>query len=116
MPDDDFSKDWAQFRKAAERLTPTPLNTSPDNASKALVQLVLALVNLIRELMEKQAIRRMEGDTLTDEEIERLGLTFMRLEETVTQLREQFGLSESDLRLERILQLRNSPLDGDAQG
>jgi len=65
-----------------------------------LGQLVLTLVKLLHELLEKQAIRRMEGGSLTDDEMERLGTALMRQAEEIDRLREQFGLSEEDLNLD----------------
>lgn len=65
-----------------------------------LGQLVLTLVKLLHELLEKQAIRRMEGGSLRDDEVERLGMALMRQAEEIDRLREQFGLSEEDLNLD----------------
>jgi Gas vesicle protein K len=64
------------------------------------VKLVLSLIEFIRQLLERQAIRRMEARTLTDEEIERLGTALMRLEETVKDIAAQFGLSPDELNLD----------------
>jgi len=64
------------------------------------VQLVLTLVKLLHELLEKQAVRRMEGGSLSDEEIERLGLALMRQSEEIERLRVEFGLTEEDLNLD----------------
>lgn len=72
----------------------------PDDVSHGLGKLVLTLVELIRQLLEKQAIRRMEAGSLTDDEIERLGVTFLQLGEQMIQLRQQFGLEETDLNLD----------------
>ncbi len=88
----------AQTERLKEIL-PERLNATPENAAKGLVQLVLTLVEVIRLLLEKQAVRRMESDTLTDEEVERLGLTFMLLEEKMQELKSQFELTDEDLRL-----------------
>jgi predicted RNase H-like nuclease (RuvC/YqgF family) len=65
-----------------------------------LGQLVLTLVKLLHELLEKQAIRRMEGGSLSDEEIERLGTALMRQSEEIERLRKEFGLTEEDLNLD----------------
>jgi hypothetical protein len=72
----------------------------PDDVGKGLGRLVLTLVELIRQLLERQAIRRIEAGTLADDEIERLGMTFLQLAEQVTLLREQFGLDEEELNLD----------------
>jgi hypothetical protein len=65
---------------------------------RGLAGLVLTVVDLLRELMERQALRRMEGGTLSDDEVERLGRAFMKLNERMDELKEQFGLTEDDLR------------------
>jgi|GEM_PF-1080950 len=75
------------------------LETDPDSAADDLVKLVLALVETVRQLMERQAIRRVESGRLSDEEIERVGLTLMRLEERMTELKAHFGLRREDLSL-----------------
>ncbi|HLT69637.1 MAG TPA: gas vesicle protein K [Acidimicrobiales bacterium] len=72
----------------------------PENVERGLAQLVLTLVELLRQLMERQAVRRVEGGTLTDEEIERLGQTFLRLEQRMAELKETFGLDDDDLNLD----------------
>jgi hypothetical protein len=76
------------------------LRVDPDNIRSGLVQLVLTLVELLRELLERQALKRIEGGTLTDDEIERLGLTFLRLSEEMQRLKRQFGLTDEDLNLD----------------
>jgi hypothetical protein len=78
---------------------PRRVNADPEHVEKGLAQLVLTLVELLRQLMERQALRRMEQDTLTDEQIERLGQTFMKLEERMDELKAHFGLEDGDLNL-----------------
>lgn len=80
--------------------TPTRWNADPDDVKKSVARLVLALVEFLRKLLERQAIRRMEADTLTAEETERIGLALMRLEETVVELAAQFDLKPEDLNLD----------------
>jgi hypothetical protein len=75
------------------------INADRDDLEKGLAQLVMTLIELLRQLMERQALRRMEADTLTDEEIERLGRTFMALAERMEELKDAFGLSDDDLNL-----------------
>jgi hypothetical protein len=75
------------------------VDTDPERLEKGLAQLVLTLIELLRELMERQALRRIDGGTLSDEEIERLGRTFMALSERMDELKETFGLSDEDLNL-----------------
>jgi Gas vesicle protein K len=78
---------------------PTRLDADPERVERGLAQLVLTLIELLRQLMERQALRRMESGTLTDEEIERMGVTFMRLEQRMEELKVQFGLGDEDLNL-----------------
>ena len=75
-------------------------NLDPKNVEKGLIRLVLTLVDLIRKLMEKQAIRRMDAGQLHDEEIERMGDTFLRLDERMEQLKETFDLKDEDMNLD----------------
>lgn len=67
---------------------------------KSVARLVLALIELLRKLLEKQAIRRMEAGTLSAEETEAIGLALMRLEQTVQELARRFGLKPEDLNLD----------------
>jgi hypothetical protein len=78
---------------------PQRVNADPEQVEKGLVQLVLTIVELLRQLMERQALRRMEQGTLTDEQIEQLGETFMKLERRMDELKEHFGLDDRDLNL-----------------
>ena len=80
-------------------LLPERIDIDPDDVERGLAGLVLGLVELLRRILEKQAVRRMEGGTLTDDEIERVGLALMRLERKVRDLADDFGLTEDDLRL-----------------
>lgn len=76
------------------------VTADPENVEKGLVQLVLTLVELLRQLMEKQAIRRVEAGGLSDDEVDRLGETLMLLDMRMTELREHFGLTPEDLNLD----------------
>lgn len=76
------------------------IEADPETVERDLVKLVLTLVELIRQLMERQAIRRVEGGGLTDEQVERLGLALLRLEEAMTRLKDHFGLTDRDLNLD----------------
>lgn len=75
------------------------INADPDKVEQGLAKLVLTLINLLRKLMEKQAMRRIENDTVNDEEIEKLGEAFMNLEIKMQELVEAFDLTEEDLNL-----------------
>jgi hypothetical protein len=76
------------------------LSLKPENVEKGMAQLVLTLIELLRELLEKQAIRRMEAGELTDEQIERMGQTFSQLEAKMNEFIEYFGLSRDDLNID----------------
>ena len=81
--------------------TPSPrIALDPENVKKGLGQLVLTVVELIRQLLEKQALRRIEGGSLTEQEVERLGLTFLELNEQMKWLKQEFGLTDKDLNLD----------------
>lgn len=76
------------------------IELDPERVKKGLGQLVLTLVELIRQLLEKQALRRIEGGSLTEREIELLGLTFLELNEQMKRLKQDFGLIDDDLNLD----------------
>jgi hypothetical protein len=75
------------------------VNTDADDTARGLAQLVLTLIELLRQLMERQAIRRVEAGGLSDDEIERLGRALLALEERMTELKEEFDLTDEDLNL-----------------
>jgi hypothetical protein len=79
---------------------PRRINADPEQVERGLAQLVLTLVEVLRQLMERQALRRVEAGSLSDDEVERLGLTFMKLEERMDELKTLFGLTDSDLNLD----------------
>ena len=79
---------------------PPRWNANPDEVRKSVLKLVLTLVEFIRQILERQAIRRMEADTLTAEQTEAVGLSLQRLEETIRDLAEEFGLKPEDLNLD----------------
>jgi Gas vesicle protein K len=80
--------------------TPQRIDCSPENIEQGLAKLVLSLVELLRQLLERQAIRRMEGGTLNDEQIEQMGDALMKLEQKVHELAKHFGLTPADLNLD----------------
>ena len=79
---------------------PTRIELSPDNVEQGLAKLVLTLIDFLRQLLERQAIRRMEGGTVSDQEIEQMGEALMKLEEKIHELAAQFGLKPEDLNLQ----------------
>ena len=88
-----------QIRNVAAA-SPPRWNANPDDVRKSVLKLVLTLVELIRQLLERQAIRRMEAGTLTDEDTESVGLALMRLQETILDLAKQFDISPDELNLD----------------
>jgi hypothetical protein len=75
-------------------------NVDPEDVQRSVARLVLTLMEFLRKLLERQAIRRMEAGTLTDAEVEAVGLALMRLEETLSTMGERFGLAPEDLNLD----------------
>ena len=91
------------LRAELQRLTksaPARWNADPDDVRKSVLKLVLTLVEFIRQILERQAIRRMETNTLSADEVEAVGLALMRLEETIRDLADQFGLRPEELNLD----------------
>jgi hypothetical protein len=76
------------------------IDADPESVEKGLVTLVLTLVELLRQLMERQALRRVDQGTLTDDQIEKVGSTLMALEARMAELRDHFGLTVEDLNLD----------------
>jgi regulator of sirC expression with transglutaminase-like and TPR domain len=75
-------------------------NADPEDVQRSVARLVLTLVDFLRQLLERQAIRRMDAETLTPEEVEGVGLALLRLEETVHEMARRFGLEPKDLNLD----------------
>jgi len=94
-------KELETLRKELEkRVEPPRWNADPEDVQRSVARLVLALVEFLRKLLEKQAIRRMEGGTLTPEETEAVGQALMKLEETVNDIAARFGLTPEELNLD----------------
>jgi hypothetical protein len=79
---------------------PTKVNFKGENVRNALAQLVLTVVELLRELLEKQALRRIESGELADEQVENLGMTFMQLKNEIEKLKDYFQLDDEDLNID----------------
>ena len=95
--------DLAAFSTELERAAsalPRRINADPQNVDRGLAKLVLTLIELLRRVMEHQAIQRIEGGSLSEEEIERLGQTFMKLAEKMEELKQTFGLGDEDLNID----------------
>ena len=89
----------SELRRVADRL-PERVNIDDESVEQGLAKLVLTLIELIRRLLEKQAVRRMEGGGLSPEQVEELGLTLMKLEAKMAELKEHFGLQDEELNID----------------
>ena len=78
---------------------PDRIDVDPEGVEQGLAQLVLTLIEFLRQVLERQAVRRMEGGSLSDEEVERVGLALMKLEHKIHELADHFGLRPNDLNI-----------------
>lgn len=85
---------------AVARALPERINADPERVEQGLARLVLTVVELLREVLEHQAVRRMDGGTLSEEEIERLGLALLKLNHRMDELKTVFGLTDEDLNID----------------
>lgn len=85
---------------AAQQRVHNHLNTDRESVERDLMKLVLTIIELLRQLMEKQALRRVDQGDLSDDQEERMGLTLMLLEQRLAELRERYDLSAEDLNLD----------------
>ena len=94
--------DVSIFADELEHLAALPrrVDTDPEHVERGLARLVLTLIELLRQLMERQALRRVEEGSLTEDEVERLGQTFMKLEQRMEELKKEFGLADEDLNID----------------
>ncbi len=90
----------SELRKKTVKAATARWNANPDDVQRSVIKLVLTLIEFLRKLLERQAIRRMEKGTLTPQETENLGLAIMRIEETIHGLAAQFDLKPEDLNLD----------------
>lgn len=91
-----MTESW-ELRAGRRNVLSERIDADPESVERGLVSLVLTIVELLRQLMERQALRRVDRGDLSDEQVERIGLTLMALEQRMTELREHFGLSPEDL-------------------
>lgn len=89
-----------ELERSAGRSSPLRWNADPDDVQRSVAQLVLTLVEFIRRVLERQAIRRMEAGTITDQQTEEIGRALMKLEETVVEIGAKFGVRPEDLNLD----------------
>jgi hypothetical protein len=97
-----LTNDEARLREAltfTEATIPERISADPEVVENGLAKLVLSIIELIRRLLEKQALRRMDAGNLSEAEIERLGTALMKLEEKMAELKQTFGLADEDLNL-----------------
>jgi hypothetical protein len=85
---------------AVARALPDRINADPERVEQGLARLVLTVVEVVRKVLEHQAVRRMDGGDLSPEEVERLGLTLLKLDERMQQLKGAFGLTDKDLEID----------------
>src|SRR5688572_7527351 len=85
---------------AVARALPDRINADPERVDQGLARLVLTVIEVVRKVLEHQAVRRMDGGDLNAEEVERLGLTLLKLDERMQQLKEAFGLTDEDLQID----------------
>jgi hypothetical protein len=79
---------------------PERINADPEKVEQGLARLVLTVIELLRRVLEHQAVRRMDGGGLSDEQVERLGLALLRLNDRMDDLKQTFGLTDDDLKIE----------------
>src|SRR5258705_127755 len=96
-PRDDLRRELERVGRSA---SPLRWNADPDDVQRSVAQLVLTLVEFIRQLLERQAIRRMEAGTLTTRQTEEIGRALMKLEETVVDIAAKFGIPREELNLD----------------
>ena len=89
-----------EIERTARTASPIRWNADPDDVRRSVAQLVLTLVEFIRKVLERQAIRRMEAGTLTDRQTEDVGVALMKLEEAVRDIAAQFGIAPDELNLD----------------
>lgn len=88
-----------ELREIARAL-PERIDADPEHVEQGLARLVLTLIEVLRKVLEHQAVRRMDGGSLSDEEVERLGLALLRLSERMDELKRLFGLDDEDLEID----------------
>ncbi len=84
---------------APPQALPERIDLDPDTLEQGLAKLVLTVIELLRQLLERQALRRVEAGSLTEQQIERMGETFLKLEQRMAEMKRLFGLEDEDLNL-----------------
>ena len=98
--DDAMRHELATQLSAVARALPDRINADPERVEQGLARLVLTLIEVVRKVLEHQAVRRMDGGGLSDEEVERLGLTLLKLDQRMHEMKGAFGLTDEDLQID----------------
>ncbi len=85
---------------AVARVLPDRINADPERVEQGLARLVLTVIELLREVLEHQAVRRMDGGTLSEEQVEQLGMALLKLNHRMDELKDLFGLTDEDLNID----------------
>src|SRR5437667_9078661 len=99
-PPSEDQEEMAAALQAIARSLPERINADPDRVEQGLARLVLTVIELLRQVLEHQAIRRMDGGTLSEEEIERLGMALLKLNHQMDELKATFSLTDADLNID----------------
>ena len=86
--------------RAIANALPTRIDATPEGVEQGLAKLVLTLIEVLRKVLEHQAVRRMDGGTLSDDEVEQLGLALLSLDDKLRELKNVFGLSDEELEID----------------
>ena len=97
LPDNPSAVELAEMLVNA---LPERINADPEKVEQGLARLVLTVIELLRKVMEHQAIRRMDGGALSDEQVERLGMALLKLNDRMDEMKQAFGLTDDDLRID----------------
>ena len=98
--ENEASEELTAALHAVARALPDRINADPERVEQGLARLVLTVIELLREVLEHQAVRRMDGGTLSEAEIERLGLALLKLNHRMDELKGIFGLTDEDLNID----------------
>jgi actin-like ATPase involved in cell morphogenesis len=86
--------------RAIASALPTRIDATPEGVEQGLAKLVLTIIEVLRKVLEHQAVRRMDGGSLSEEEVERLGLALLSLDGRLRELKNVFGLSDEELEID----------------
>jgi actin-like ATPase involved in cell morphogenesis len=86
--------------RAIANALPARIDATPEGVEQGLAKLVLTIIEVLRKVLEHQAVRRMDGGSLSDEEVERLGLALLSLDGRLRELKTVFGLSDEELEID----------------